>query len=442
LLLAEEGLFMPRLKSAVGPFSVLLILGAIVLAITPRSSAQQESVLYNFNPAIRDGVGPQGNLIFDAAGNLYGTTYIGGVHSCGGAAFYCGTAFELSRARDGSWTEKVIHNFGSGTDGYGPSAGMIFDAAGNLYGTTYQGGAYGYGTVFELSPTVDGGWAERVLHHFNYDGKDGINPVASLMLDSSGNLYGTTLGGGTSDGGTVFELIRTADGNFTEKILHSFTFNGADGVNPYGALVLDNSGDVFSTTSGGGLYGWGTVFELSASAGGKWTEKILHNFNYNGKDGVQPTSGLAFDASGNLYGSAAGGVYNWGTVYELSPGQNGNWTESILHNFNLKAADGTNPAGAVSIDDSGNLYGTTLSGGLYTYGTIYELSPATGGDYSEKILHNFSGTLKSGALDGTDGREPESALTLDGTGNLYGTTYQGGAFGGAFGYGTVFEITP
>jgi uncharacterized repeat protein (TIGR03803 family) len=436
---------MPFPKVAIRPFSVVLAVTAALLALVASSFGQQETVLYNFNPAIHDGVGPQGSLILDASGNLYGTTYIGGIHSCGGVAFYCGTAFELSPAKDGGWTEKVIHNFGNGTDGYGPSAGMVFDSVGNLYGTTYQGGAYGYGTVFELSPTVGGGWSERVLHHFNYDGKDGINPVAALILDGAGNLYGTTLGGGTSDGGSIFELIRAADGNFTEKILHSFAFNGADGVNPYGALVADSSGNFFSTTSGGGLYGWGIVFELSPATGG-WTEKILHDFNYNGEDSVQPTSGLALDAAGNLYGSAAGGVYNWGAIFELSPGKNGRWTENILHNFNLKAEDGSNPAGAVTIDASGHLYGSTLSGGLYTYGTVFELTPelsrAEGGAYSEKILHNFSGTLKSGALDGTDGREPESALTLDGAGNLYGTTYQGGAFGGAFGYGTVFEITP
>lgn len=441
---------MPCRKVFVGPFSIFLTFAAILANFAPRSFAQEESVIYNFNPAIRDGVGPQGNLTFDASGNLYGTTYIGGIHSCGGVVFYCGTAFELSPSKDGGWTEKVIHNFGNGTDGYGPSAGMVFDSDGNLYGATYQGGAFGYGTVFELSPTAGGGWSEKVLHHFNFDGRDGINPVASLILDGAGNLYGTTLGGGTSDGGSVFELIRAADGNFTEKILHSFVFNGADGLNPYGALVADASGNLFSTTSGGGLYGWGMVFELSPVAGRKWTERILHNFNYNGEDGVQPTSGLAFDAAGNLFGTAAGGVYNWGAVFELSPGQNGKWTENILHNFNLRAGDGSNPAGAVTIDASGNLYGSTLSGGLYTYGTVFELtpelspelSPAEGGGYSEKILHNFSGTLKSGALDGTDGREPESAVTLDGAGNLYGTTYQGGAFGGAFGYGTVFEITP
>jgi uncharacterized repeat protein (TIGR03803 family) len=428
-------------KSSLGLSSAFVLLVGILLS-TPRAVAQQETVLYNFNPAIRDGIGPQGNLIFDAAGNLYGTTYIGGIYSCGGLSFYCGTAFELSPTKEGGWSEKVIHNFGNGTDGFGPSAGMIFDALGNLYGTTYQGGAYGYGTVFELTPTGEGGWSERVLHHFTYDGKDGFNPVASLILDSWGNLYGTTLDGGTSDGGSVFELIRAADGSFTEKILHSFAFDGADGVNPYGALVADNSGNLYGTTSGGGLYGWGTVFELSPAAGGNWAEKILHNFNYNGGDGVQPVSGLTFDGAGNLYGAAGGGVYGFGTVFELTPSPSGNWKEKILHNFNPKAGDGSNPGSILTIDASGNLYGTTLSGGRFSYGTIYELTPAAGGGYSEKIVHNFSGTLKSGNLDGSDGREPESAVILDTAGNLYGTTYQGGAFGGAFGYGTVFEITP
>jgi uncharacterized repeat protein (TIGR03803 family) len=419
----------------------VVVLAATLFATTSRAVAQQETVLHNFNPAIRDGVGPQGNLIFDGSGNLYGTTYIGGIYSCNGIASYCGTAFELSPTRDG-WTEKVIHNFGNGADGANSSAGMIFDASGNLYGTTAYGGSYGYGTVFELSPSPSGGWSEKVLHHFNYDGKDGFNPAAALFADSAGNLYGTTPGGGKFDGGTVFELIRASDGSFTEKILHSFVFNGADGVNPFGALIADASGNLYGTTSGGGRYGWGTVFELSSAAGGNWTEKILHNFNYNGKDGVQPGSTLAFDSAGNLYGTAAGGVNGWGAVFELTPSPNGNWMEKVLHSFNLRATDGANPNGGVTIDASGNLYGTTFSGGLYTYGTVYELSPAAGGGWMEKILHNFSGTLKSGTLDGTDGREPESAVILDAAGNLYGTTYQGGAFGGAFGYGTVFEITP
>src|SRR5579863_4948528 len=181
-------MFQPRLTS-------VLVLAATLFTATPRAIAQQETVLYNFNPAIREGIGPQSSLIFDAFGNLYGTTYIGGVNSCNGMSFYCGTVFELSPAQDG-WTEKVIHNFGNGADGANSSAAVIFDASGNLYGTTAYGGAYGYGTVFELSPNANGSWSEKVLHHFNFDGRDGFNPTAALILDGSGNLYGTTPGGG------------------------------------------------------------------------------------------------------------------------------------------------------------------------------------------------------------------------------------------------------
>ncbi len=401
-----------------------------------RAAAQQESLLYSFDPARHDGMNPQSNLIFDAAGKLYGTTFNGGIHGCFGMTFDCGTVFELSPAAGGGWTEKVLHNFGQGTDGVNPSAGLIFDSAGNLYGTTYEGGAYYYGTVFELSPTADGGWSEKVLHHFNYNGTDGMYPVASLISDASGNLYGTTFGGGTSNAGTVFELTRAADGSWTEKVLHNFVSNGRDGIYPSGSLSVSGSGNLYSTTSGGGIYGWGTVFELSPTASGAWTEKILHNFNYNDKDGLQPYTGLTFDVHGNLYGTAAGGLYGFGVAFELTPA-GGGWSEKILYNFDAKSNGGFNPTSGVVFDANGNLYGTTLSGGLYTYGTVFELSPTESGSWTEKTLHNFSGKLS-----GVDGRGPEASVIVDAAGNVYGTTNQGGAFGGTFGYGTVFKITP
>jgi uncharacterized repeat protein (TIGR03803 family) len=401
-----------------------------------RAVAQQESVLYSFDPASRDGLNPQASLIFDTSGNLYGTTFGGGSNVCFGGIFDCGTVFELSPAAGGGWTEKVLHNFGKGTDGVNPSAGLIFDASGNLYGTTYEGGAYYYGTVFELSPAADGGWTEKVLHHFNYNGKDGMYPAASLISDASGNLYGTTFGGGASNAGTVFELTPSANGSWTEKILYSFATHGRDGMYPSGGLSVDGSGNLYSTTSGGGIYGWGTVFELLHTSGGSWTEKILHNFNYNDKDGLQPYAGLTFDVHGNLYGAASGGLFGFGVVFELTHA-GGGWSEKILYNFDAKSNGGFNPASGVVFDADGNLYGTTLSGGLYTYGTVFELSPTEGGSWTEKTLHNFSGTLS-----GADGRQPESNVIVDSGGNVYGTTNQGGAFGGAFGYGTVFKITP
>jgi uncharacterized repeat protein (TIGR03803 family) len=435
--LREGGTCMRSPNSKLRLLSVLLILAAGLLAATPRAIAQHESLLYSFNPGSRDGLYPQANLIFDTSGNLYGTTFGGGTNGCFGSTFDCGTVFELSHAAGGGWSEKVLHNFGKGIDGVNPSAGMIFDSSGNLYGTTYEGGAYYYGTVFELSPTADGGWTERVLHHFNFNGRDGMYPVASLIRDASGNLYGTTFGGGIFNAGTVFELTPAADGSWTPKILHSFGNRGVDGMYPSGSLSVDGSGNLYSTTFEGGIYDWGTVFELSPTAGGAWTEKILHNFNYNDKDGLQPVAGLTFDVHGNLYGTAAGGLSGYGTVFELTPAEGGGWSEKILYNFDPKGNGGFNPGSGVVFDANGNLYGTTISGGLYTYGTVFELSPTEGGGWSEKTLHNFSGTLS-----GADGRSPEASVTVDATGNVYGTTNQGGAFGGAFGYGTVFEITP
>jgi uncharacterized repeat protein (TIGR03803 family) len=412
-----------------------LFLAVTVFAPVPRAFAQQESILHNFNPGSKDGVNPQANLIFDASGNLYSTTFNGGIFGSSNSA---GTAFELSPAADGTWTETVLHNFGHGHDGTNPAAGLLFDTSGNLYGTTYEGGAHFSGTVFELSPALGGGWTEKILHHFNFNGKDGIYPYANLILDATGNLYGTTFGGGTFNAGTVFELIPASGGNWNEKILHSFASNGRDGVNPFAGLILDASGNLYSTTSAGGVFGYGTVFELSPASSGSWTEKILHNFNFNGQDGVQTYSGLAFDTHGNLYGTTPrGGAYGYGTVFELIPGDKGKWTEKILHNFNSNGEDGVEPAAAVSFDASGNLYSTTLTGGFYNDGTVFELTPSPDGSWAEKTILSFSGV---------DGVEPESSVVFDAQGNLYGTTNLGGPFGGgfgpAYGYGTVFRIRP
>jgi uncharacterized repeat protein (TIGR03803 family) len=244
---------------------------------------------------------------------LYGTTVDGG-----GVTSY-GTVFELTPSAGGVWTETVLHTFAySGTDGYTPLAGLVFDASGNLYGTTVNGGAYKYGTVFELTPTAGGGWTETVLHSFNNKGTDGYWPYASLILDASGNLYGTTLNGGTSNVGTVFELTPTAGGGWTETVLHNF--RGKDGYNPNSSLIFDAAGNLYGTTVKGGHYGYGTVFELTPTAGGIWAETLLHSFNNNGTDGYWPYAGLIFDAVGNLYGTSyLGGAHGFGTVFEITP---------------------------------------------------------------------------------------------------------------------------
>jgi uncharacterized repeat protein (TIGR03803 family) len=223
-----------------------------------------EKVLHSFNLNGTDGYDPIAGLIFDAAGNLYGTTLEGGAHDSG-------TVFELTIKSGGDWTEKILYNFNGSNEGLEPLAGLIFDAAGNLYGTTNAGGAYGFGTVFELTPKAGGGWTEKVLHSFNDSGKDGFYPWTGLIFDAARNLYGTTAFGGSGSCndngiagcGTVFELTPKAGGSWTEKILHSFDNNGKDGNYPAATLIFGSAGSVYGTTEGGGAYGFGTVFKIT-----------------------------------------------------------------------------------------------------------------------------------------------------------------------------------
>ena len=229
-----------------------------------------------------------------------------------GGTYYSGTVFELTPAAGGSWTEKVLHNFNyNGTDGAYPEAGLIFDAARNLYGTTLEGGTYYSGTVFELTPAAGGGWTETVLHSFNQNGTDGANPEAGLIFDAAGNLYGTTTAGGTYGGGTLFELTPAAGGTWTEQVLHNFG-SGTDGANPEAALILDGAGNLYDTTFAGGSYGGGTVFRFNAQG-----EVLLHSFS--GTDGDNPFAGLILDAAGNLYGTTLnGGTSYYGNVFEIT----------------------------------------------------------------------------------------------------------------------------
>jgi uncharacterized repeat protein (TIGR03803 family) len=291
--------------------------GGKVFEIAPTQAGGGGRVLYSFESNGKDGRHPfAGLLLGHSTGNhlvLYGTTVDGG--NGGGAVF------EVLR-KNGSWEEKVLHSFpASPTDGEDPYAGVIIDAAGNLYGTTQQGGAYGYGTVFELIPTSGGAWAEKLLHSFKDDGTDGENPFAGLVLDAAGNLYGTTAGGGTyNNSGTVFELTPAGDGSWTETVLHDFNNNGMDGFSPEASLTFDRAGNLYGTTQHGGAYDEGTVFELTPTNGGSWTETVLHSFAGSPDDGANPMAGLVFDASGILYGTTnSGGTYTSGTVFEIEP---------------------------------------------------------------------------------------------------------------------------
>jgi TonB family protein len=407
---------MRRKRLAIGLRATLAIF-AVMLFLTSTWAATQEEMLHDSNPNGTDGSLANGGLILDAAGNLYGTTDQGGTHNYG-------MVFELTPTKGRGWTEKVLHNFNhNGTDGIYPGTGLILDAAGNLYGTTTAGGAYGpYGTVFELTPTKDEGWTEKVLHSFG-NSKDGYSgSPANLILDAAGNLYGTS-GGGTNDSGTVFELTPTKDGGRTEKVLHTFNKNGMEGYRP-ASLILDAAGNLYGTTSGGGAYGLGAAFELTPTKGGSSTEKVLHNFSPSGEGGTV----AIIDAAGNLYGTSCKGGYSSGMVFELTPTKDGNWTEKMLYSFSKEGADGACPYGALIMDAAGNLYGTAGGGGTSNYGVVFELTPKADGTWTEKVLHSFNGE---------DGSGP-TGLIIDAAGNLYGTTNEGGTHG----EGTVFELTP
>lgn len=432
-----------------------LILSFLPLAnAAPASWPEHERVLYGFCPgggSCPDGANPQGPLIFGAAGHLYGTTYEGGVYNnnCNrGNGGGCGTVFELTSQRDGGWTEKVLHTFDyDGQDGTNPAAGLIFDAKGNLFGTTVGGGMgkciindvpVGCGIVFELSPLSDGEWAYTVLHNFSLEGGDGYYPWASLTLGRDGDLYGTTYNGGSNcigywGCGTVFKMYRR-QGHWKEKVLYSFCngngTNCPDGAGPDASLIVDSAGNLYGTTFAGGNpnYGsYGTVFELHRSGRFKWTEEVLHSFNLN--DGAYPTTSLVFDWEGNIYGTTSSFLVHPGAVFKLTRCSRGTWKETVLHVFG-NGDDGAVAPSSLVFDATGNLYGVTGEGGNYGVGTIFRLTRRQRGrGWTEMVVYSFEDNKDSG-----DG--PNAALVLDRAGNLYGTT--GGGDGVS---GTVFEFT-
>ena len=431
--------------------SRVLIASVAALTLVPGSWAVKSGKEHQFHN-VPDGAQPQGGLVSDGAGNFYGTTASGGLGTCGTSTPYCGTVFKMVLGQDGSWKGSLIYKFKGSTDGAAPEGSLVFDSAGNLYGTTISGGK-GWGTVFELSPNQDGTWTESILYSF-LNGTDGAYPGSGVILDTLGNLYGSADYGGcnamTCDG-VVFKLAPN-QGSWTESILYTF-LGGADGSSP-SALAFDAAGNLFGTTPNGGnaqsrCGGCGTVFELSPSQGGSWTKTILHSFTY-GLDGAYPESGVTFDSAGNLYGEAPEGgslacpLSGCGVVYELVPGSGG-WTFSVAYTFKgLNGSTGLYPNGGLALDSAGNFYGATEAGGNtlcydgYGCGTIFELSPKVGGRFAFKLI---------GAFNDTDGAVPETGVIVDSKGNLYGTTYTGGDLscsvdGVAGGCGVVFEITP
>jgi uncharacterized repeat protein (TIGR03803 family) len=393
------------MKCAVGMFAAVLVLASAA------SAQVSEQVIFNFTGD--NGSGPQSPLIQDASGRLYGTTVQGGSTDGFGAVFALapktdgswnyhllysflggqdgqdpygrvvfdtagnlyGTAgtvvFKLSPSGGGQWTEMAIHTFSDPTDGSDILAGLTRDAAGNLYGTAALGGTFGNGMVFELSPNSDGSWTETVLHSFGAL-PDGALPQAEVILDTAGNVYGTTPQGGTFNQGTVFELS-PASGGWTESVLYSFTGTPGDQGRPESPLWLDPSGNLFGTTMGACCNG--TVFELVRGPGGTWTEKTLHTFRA-GKDGFWPIDGgLVPDKAGNLYSTTVGGgSIGYGTVFALRPNSDGSWTERPIYSF-ASGTDGANPLQGVVFGKGGVLYGTTQGGGSAGLGTVFKITP-------------------------------------------------------------------
>jgi uncharacterized repeat protein (TIGR03803 family) len=420
--------------------------GTVFMLMPPASSggAWSHTILHSFGAYLGDGALPWGAVTLDAAGNLYGTTMGGGTGDPSNChpSDMCGAVFEVSPTHKGGWSERVLHSFAGSTDGSSPYGGVVFDSHGNLLGTTSQSTNTGGGTVFKLSRGSGGRWVNTTLHDF-LGGPDGAQPLGGITIDGEGKLFGTTQYGGAANLGAVFEVRPVAGGSAKERVI--FEFPSSDGANPAANVVLDGSNNIYGTTSAGGdCGGWiqaesgcGTVFELSPRPDGGWSRKLLYQLagTANGAgDGDEPAAGLIFDQSGNLYGTTeAGGKYNEGTVFELTPGTGGGWSEKVLYSFgSLGQHDGSVPLGSLVFDAEGNLYGTTANGGNSTCdfgcGTVFELSPSTNG-WSETILYNFTG--------GSDGSGPAAGLIFDPSGDLYGTASVGG-----LGYGTIFMLSP
>ncbi|MFY9645383.1 MAG: choice-of-anchor tandem repeat GloVer-containing protein [Terriglobales bacterium] len=395
----------------------LSVLFTLLLTTSQPAQAQTETVLYNFSGG-SGGADPGVGLTSDGAGNFYGSTNAGGLGY--------GTVFELSPNGSGGWNETVLYSFTGGSDGASPGY-VITDRLGNLYGTTELGGAYegsnGFGVVFELS-FVEGEWTETVLHTFA-GGTDGQYPSNALAIDPAGNLYGTTYYGGSGGGygnGTVFEVSPSGDGWTEQVIYNKATLDG------YGWLTMDAAGKIF-------VVGDAVAFELTPNGDGGWTQSVIHTFTGAPKDGSAANGIPVLDNAGNLYGTTQeGGAKNLGTVYELRPGKKGKWTQKILYSFKGGKKDGSGPWAGPVLDAFGNIYGTTLAGGLNGPpgdGTVFELvAPLGKGSYKERVLSDFNVQ---------DGYLPYGSLTLDSAGNLYGTTYYGGHCCYS---GVVFEVTP
>jgi hypothetical protein len=361
------------------------VFGSIFVALLLVASAwgQNAQVLVTFGGSRGEG---EFGLVADAAGNLYGAG-LGGPHDAG-------TVFKLSQNSDGSWTQTLLHAFGGAADGSYPNGGLIIDHAGNLFGSTCLGGPSGAGIVYELSPQANGQYTESLIFALGY-GQYCYPYGNTLAMDTAGNLYGISGFGGYLREGQVFKLSPQGSGMWRETILHNFGHNPSgepDGINPMGGVTVDSAGNVYGTAYAGGTFGMGIVYKLAPVDGGLWKEIIIHNFE--GPDGKYPVAGVILDAAGNIYGIAQqGGKGNSGAVYQLTQGENGGWVRNVIHSFVNNGTDGAVPTDGLTIDAAGNLYGTTHGGGAYGDGLAFELSANGDGTFSFNILQTFGDDL-------------------------------------------------
>jgi uncharacterized repeat protein (TIGR03803 family) len=432
-LVCEKSLSEAKMKLIFSALVILFCLSGLV------SGQSTETVLYSFGAYPTDGAYPSGGLLFDSAGNIYGVTEGGGEYceNDGG----CGTIYELSPANGGGWTETILYNFCATEnlpfcpDGYGPQAGLIMDGTGNLYGTTYFGGPSAHGTVFRLSPPTGGigNWTETVLWNFTGGTTNGLGPgFGKLNMDAAGNLYGTTTEGGAKNYGVVFELSSQSNGTYSFSILHSFT--GPDGAYPTYGVAIDSGGNLYGTTQLGGVRrsvctnesaGCGVVYELSPSSG-TWIETVLYKFT--GDAGRYPISPISLDQSGNLYGTfeigGEGSCYlgTCGGVFKLVP-EVGRGVTRYSFYFNGVQGNGA-PMDGVLPEGIDTAYGTVAD--AFSAGNVYRLTGK-----HQTILYNFC-SLPNCA----DGFYPQYGVILNRDGMLYGVTYEGGANG----LGVVYSV--
>jgi len=423
------------------------------LALPPDvAAASSGKIIYSFGGGA-DGAYPYSDLVLDSAGNLYGTTYLGGT-GCNTAG--CGTVFELIRTGNG-WKHQVLYSFaGAPNDGFWPLAGLVFDSSGNLYGTTAFGGSNcsnngGCGTAFKLTPNSQGGWSESVIFNFTGTNRDGQFPNTDLVIDSQGNLYGTA-GGGTGTGfcggfnwriwstppgcGIAFKLTPGSGGAWTETTIYDF--GGApDASFPVGPLVLNADGGIYGAAafggagpcfvnSGGPPAGCGALYKLAPSGGG-WTETVLYSFFRGLGTAKNPAGGVIVDKPGVLLGTSSQGGDGGGTFFRVEQTAKG-WEQDVLHRF-FYVPDGWRVVGHLANGPNSNLFGTTAGGGSTSSsgGTVFELERTEQG-WKERVLFSFDRSFAPLV----------SGPTVDPQGRVYGTALDGGSAGA----GAVYEVIP